>query len=157
MSNNDLNHDSTISVKTPWGSLVKSEAIQSQITALRVDLNAINKRISELEKTKAGNSPLPSLPSPLNDAALKTFSHKLESLIAEIKTLEQRLDTLEKRQSQTQADNDNHASDAVTRVLSAFETRIVQVENKMRDLDEKFDKFSGKTLQILEQLRKGTF
>lgn len=154
MSNDDINEDSAISVKTPWGSLVKSNAIQSQITALRVDLNAINKRISDLEKSKTGNnSPLPSIPSPLNDAALKTFSHKVESLTVEIKTLEQRLIGLEK----DQVDNNNHASDSITRVLSSFETRIVQVENKMRELDSKFDKFSNKTLQILEQLRKGSF
>ena len=48
MSNDDINQESTLSVKTPWGSLVKSQAIQSSLTSLRVDLNAINKRINEL-------------------------------------------------------------------------------------------------------------
>ncbi len=156
MSNDDINQESTLSVKTPWGSLVKSQAIQSSLTSLRVDLNAINKRINELEKVKTSNSsPLPSLPSPMNDAAIKTLSQKLDSLMTEIKTLDQRLTTLEN--TKTQGTNNNLASDPVTRVLSSFETRIVQVENRMRDLDSKFEKFSSKTLQILEQLRKGSF
>ena len=91
----------------------------------------------------------------MNDAAIKTLSQKLDSLMTEIKTLDQRLTTLEN--TKTQGTNNNLASDPVTRVLSSFETRIVQVENRMRDLDSKFEKFSSKTLQILEQLRKGSF
>ena len=109
LSNDNLNEDSILSVRTPWGNLAKSQGIQTMIDSLKNDLALMNKRIRDIEKEKNGTS------------------------------------------------TSNQPSESVIKALADFETRIKQVENKMSDLDSKFEKFSTKTLQILEQLRKGTF
>lgn len=153
MSNDE---DSTLSVKTPWGSLVKSQGIQSQMNALREDLNAINKRINELEKNKSAPV-LPSLSNPVDDSSIKAIETRIDSLAADFIAVNKRLLELEALVSQTNSSDQDQTLDTVTKALTAYEKRIIQVENKMRDLDSKFDKFSSTTLQIIEKLRKTGF
>ena len=151
MLDDNLKEESNLSVKTPWGNLVRSQGIQLSLDSLKEDINSINKRIRELEKTVPSyNSPSP---SPMNEPALKTLSSRIDSLNDDFNSLNRRISELEKNRKLPSAS----PTEGVTRALSAFESRIVQVENKMRELDNKFERFSSKTLQILEQLRKGSF
>jgi len=106
MSNGNNKDENTFSVRTPWGNLAKSQALQATIDSLKDDLTSLNKRIRDIEKEKSSS---------------------------------------------------NTSYDAITKILSDYETRIKHVESKMSELESKFERFSSKTLQILEQLRKGTF
>lgn len=176
----DNNNDSLVSVKTPWGFLAKSDGIESEIKSLREELSSFNKRIRELEKSKQALPPLdlPGGSKPSDSAGIQQVKSGLLSLEGRVKNLEtkqgghsnqsieaflrslsskvdnssKRLDAIEKTLSQIPTDKPN--DDSVTKALTAFDKRIVMVENRMRDLESKFEKFSAKTLQILEQLRR---
>ena len=152
MLDENLKEESTLSVKTPWGNLVRSSGIQSSLDILKEDINLIHKQIHELEKTVPSFNP--PTPNPMNETALKTLSSRIDSLNDDFNSLNRRISELEKNRNKIPVSN--QPTEGVIRALSAFETRIVQVENKMRDLDSKFERFSSKTLQILEQLRKGS-
>ena len=145
--------DAMLSVKTPWGTLVKSQGIQSHLNSLREDLNAINKRIINLEKVKAAPV-LPSMSSPVDDSNLKALGTRIDSLGADFVALNKRLSELEALVNQKNFPEQEETIDTVTKALTAYEKRIIQVENRMRELDAKFDKFSSTTLQKIEKLRK---
>ncbi len=151
MSDDNLKDDSSLSVRTPWGNLVKTQGIQSNLKSLRDDITDLNQRIRDLEQQNDLSQPT----TPLNEAALKTLSAKIESIQNSLETFNKRINDLERSKPlpSMSGSTDNNVSE----VLKAFESRIVQVENRMRDLDAKFEKFSAKTLQILEQLRKNPF
>lgn len=176
----DNNNDSLLSVKTPWGLLAKSQGIESELKSLREELSLFNKRIRELEKGKPSLPPLdlPGGSKPAHSAGLQELKASLLSLEKRITTLEsnqsthsnqsveaflrslnskvetssKRLDAIEKALSQIPTAKSTDES--TTKTLLAFDKRIVMVENRMSDLEAKFEKFSSKTLQILEQLRK---
>lgn len=185
----DDNNKNDLSVKTPWGNLVKSQGIQDIIDSLKIDLASFNKRLRDLERTK---SSLPSLDLPggssskvstesleqvkneLNSLSVlvnrlakdnssassmqsvesmtKSLAHNLDSLKSDIYVMNKKVQELEKIKPQLTSSNPDPN---VTRALSAFDKRIVMVENRMSELEAKFEKFSAKTIQILEQLRKG--
>ena len=149
MSDDDFKDDSFLSVRTPWGNLVKIQGIQSNLNSIKDDISTLNQRIRDLEQ----NNDLSQPTTPLNEAALKTLSAKIDTIQNALDN--KRINELER--AKPLPSMTNSTSDDITDVLTAFETRIAQVENRMRDLDAKFEKFSTKTLQILEQLRKGSF
>ena len=175
----DNNNDSIVSVKTPWGLLAKSQGIESELKSLREDLASFNKRMRELERGKQSLPPL-DLPGQEKKVALSGFQevqstlHSLEkrltnlesnqsshsnqsveaflrSLSSKIDATSRRLDSIEQTVSQIPTKTND---DSVTKALKAFDKRIVMAENRMTDLEAKFEKFSNKTLQILEQLRR---
>ena len=153
MPDNNFKEDNYLSVKTPWGNLVKIQGIQSTLDSIRDDLSAVTNRIKELEKGSNGNSNTSSI-SPMKETAIKTLSARVDSLQNEYISLTNKIMQLERSKPLPQIAS---PPTDITKALSSFETRIVQVENRMRDLEAKFEKFSSKTLQILEQLRKGSF
>ena len=155
MADNNSKDETYLSVRTPWGDLVKIQGIQTTLDSIRDDLSAVSNRIRELEKGSNGRNS-PSTVSPMNETAIKTLSSRVDSLQNEYLSLTNKIMALERIKPLPQLASPSPPAD-VTKILSSFETRIVQVENKMRELDAKFEKFSTKTLQILEQLRKGSF
>lgn len=89
-----------------------------------------------------------------NLAKSQGIQSTLDSLKNDLTLLNKRVRDIEKDKS---GSGSNQNNDSIMTAISDFENRIKLIENKMSDLDAKFEKFSSKTLQILEQLRKGTF
>jgi len=185
MADNNLNDDSLPSVRTPWGNLATSRGIQLNINSVKDELNSINQRIRTLEQQDNSSEPT----SPINEAALKTLSAKIDSVQHTLDVFDKRINDVEKSKPlpslgiQSSAGNSQEISALESRITNleirvrdmpkpatgarpsgvspqefyALEAKMAKVENRMRDLEAKFEKFSAKTLQILEQLRKGPF
>jgi predicted RNase H-like nuclease (RuvC/YqgF family) len=78
-----------------------------------------------------------------------------DNLTAEITTLQKRLREIEKDKNTSVSTNQTF--DSLSKAIMDFSTRFSSIELRMEELEAKFEKFSSKTLKILEQLRTSNF
>lgn len=185
MADNNLNDDSLQSVRTPWGDLAKSQGIQSSLNSVKDELTSINQRIRTLEQQNNSSEPtspmneavLKTLSAKIDSVqhTLEAFDKRINDLekskplpslgnqspagnSQEISALESRITNLEIRvRDMPKPSSSSRPTGVSAQEFFALEAKLAQVENRIHDLEAKFEKFSTKTLQILEQLRKGPF
>ena len=97
----DNNEDKPkLSVKTPWGTLVKSKAYEEQFIILTQEISKLTNRLQELEQSTTQPIPdLPSLPlvSGASDHKINDLEQRVGNLETELRDIKEKLDQIKEK------------------------------------------------------------